>query len=97
MRDASDEKKTVPVRTHGLTLENRQRAIITGVEEVDSFNEQMVVLLTSAGAMTLMGDQLHISKLNLDEGQLLVEGQIVALEYDERTKPTRKRFGKLFK
>lgn len=72
------------MKAHSLSLDGRQRASVTGVEEVDSFNEQMVVLLTTAGTLTLLGRQLHVSHLNLEEGQLLVEGEIAALEYDER-------------
>ena len=73
-------------RPHTLTLEGRNRAVITGVTDVDNFNDTMIVMNTSAGAMTLVGSALHISKLNLDDGQLLVEGQIDALEYDERAR-----------
>ncbi len=81
------------MRPHGLTLEGRQKAVINGVESVDSFNEQMVVLITTAGALTLLGEQLHVSRLNLEDGQVLVEGEIAALEYDERSRPGR---GSLF-
>lgn len=85
-------------RPHGLTLEGRQKAVITGVEEVDSFNEQMVVLATTAGTLTLLGQQLHVSHLNLEDGQLLVEGEIAALEYDERSRSGRgSLFTRLFK
>ena len=85
-------RETEPLRSmrpHSLTLESRQKAVITGVEAVDSFNEQMVVLSTTAGTLTLLGEQLHVSHLNLEDGQLLVEGEIAALEYDERSKPGR--------
>ena len=93
-----DNEPLRSMRPHGLTLEGRQKAVITGVEEVDSFNEQMVVLATTAGTLTLLGQQLHVSHLNLEEGQLLVEGEIAALEYDERSRPGRgSLFGRLFK
>ena len=72
------------MKPHSLSLDGRQKATITGVEEVDSFNEQMVVLATTAGTLTLLGQQLHVSHLNLEDGQLLVEGEIAALEYDDR-------------
>lgn len=86
------------IQPHTLTLESRQKAVITGVDDVDSFNEQMVVLSTAAGTLTLLGDGLHISNLNLENGQLLVEGEIAALEYDERRRPTRgSLFSKLFR
>jgi sporulation protein YabP len=73
-------------RPHTLTIDGRNRATVTGVTDVDSFNDSMIVLNTSAGAMTLIGSALHISRLNLEDGQLLVEGQIDALEYDERAR-----------
>lgn len=75
-----------PERPHVLTLDGRNRATITGVTDVDSFNDAMIILNTSAGAMTLVGSALHIARLNLEDGQLLVEGQIDALEYDERAR-----------
>ncbi len=96
MRKDQPEERTF--RPHTLTMDGRQHALITGVEDVDSFNEEMIVLLTSAGAMTLVGTGLHISQLNLDDGQLVIDGQIQALEYDERSKAGRGSvFGKLFK
>jgi sporulation protein YabP len=97
MRENAEEKRAQPPKPHTLQLDNRQRAVITGVEDVDSFNEQMIVLLTSAGAMTLVGEQLHIARLNLDDGQLLIEGHVYALEYDDKGKSARGRIGKLFK
>lgn len=82
-KESSDERQSAQ-RPHNLTMDNRQHALITGVEDVDSFNEDMIVLLTSAGAMTLVGTGLHISQLDLEQGQLVIDGQIAALEYDER-------------
>ena len=81
-----DRKEAAPARPHALSLDQRKRAIVSGVETVDSFNEQRIALLTSAGAMTICGEGLHVSRLNLDEGQLVIEGQIIALQYDERAR-----------
>lgn len=89
MRKDSLDGQSPISRPHTLTMENRERAQITGVEDVDSFNEEMIVLMTSAGAMTLVGTGLHISQLNLENGQLSIEGQIAALEYDDRIRPSR--------
>ena len=95
MRDIEPLRNTQP---HTLTLESRHKAVITGVDDVDSFNEQMVVLSTAAGTLTLLGDGLHISNLNLENGQLLVEGEIAALEYDERSRSSRgSLFSRLFR
>ncbi|HIU34021.1 MAG TPA: sporulation protein YabP [Candidatus Pullichristensenella excrementigallinarum] len=70
-----------PQVRHSLILEGRQKATITGVSDVDCFNEQIVVLITSAGSMTLSGEGLHVENLNLKEGKLEVEGEISSIEY----------------
>ena len=84
-----------PSSNHSLTLEGRSVATVTGVEDVDCFNEQIVVLRTSLGALTLTGEGLNISKLNLDDGKLIVEGEITAVEYAQRRK-SGGIFGQLF-
>ena len=63
--------------------------------DVELFNEQLVSLSTVAGTLTIMGSELHISQLSLENGSLLVEGRIDALEYDDRQK--RRGLSKLFK
>ena len=78
-----DDKKTTRGRSHSILMENRQKVSITGVQDVDSFDEATVILVTDLGYITLHGDDLHISKLNLEEGQLIVEGEIVALQYSD--------------
>lgn len=78
-----DDNKLVKSRTHSILMENRERVTITGVEDVDSFDESAILLLTGLGYITLHGIDLHINKLNLEEGQLIVEGEIVGLEYNE--------------
>jgi len=81
IKDQAEERRVPPSRPHAITLENRQRAGITGVSDVLSFNEQEVVLVTEGGDITLLGEGLHIARLNLDDGQLVVEGDIVGIEY----------------
>ena len=68
-------------REHALTLVNRKRLSLTGVEDVDCFNEQIVVLRTSLGTLTVAGAGLNISALSLEEGRVEVEGEVDALEY----------------
>ncbi len=81
IKDQPEEKHILPARSHAITLENRQRAGITGVSDVLSFNEQEVVLVTEGGEITLIGEGLHIARLNLEDGQLVVEGDIAGIEY----------------
>ena len=78
-----DDKKAVRSRSHSVLMENREKVTITGVVDVDSFDEATVVLVTDMGYITLHGQDLHINKLNLEEGQLIVEGEIIALQYSD--------------
>ena len=78
-----DDKKMVRGRNHSILIENREKITITGVQDVDSFDESAVILLTDMGFITLHGEDLHINKLNLEEGQLIVEGEIIALQYSD--------------
>jgi len=69
---------------HSFTLIDRSHAEISGVNEVDCFNEQLVVLLTSLGAMTISGSGLNISHLNKEDGRLIVDGEFDSIEYSGR-------------
>lgn len=81
---------------HTLILTDRAAATLTGVEDVECFNEQIVVLRTSLGSLTLTGEGLNISRLNLDEGRLEIQGEIAAVEYSRRKTGGKGFFGKLF-
>lgn len=70
-----------PAREHAVSLVDRKRLSLTGVEDVDCFNEQLVVLRTSQGTLTVAGAGLNISHLNLEEGRVEVNGEVDALEY----------------
>ena len=69
---------------HRLTLDGRERLTVTGVEDVERFDENMIVMSTSAGTLVVSGENLHIGKLSLDGGELHVDGQIDALQYEEQ-------------
>ena len=68
-------------REHTITLEDRKRLNITGVEDVDCFNEQVVVLQTTLGTLTVSGAGLNMSRLNLEEGRVSLEGEVDTMEY----------------
>ncbi|MDD4075440.1 MAG: sporulation protein YabP [Eubacteriales bacterium] len=68
-------------RAHAVHIEERSLMSVTGVRDVDSFNEQAVRLLTDLGELCIEGSSLRITKLNLEDGQVLLEGEILAMEY----------------
>jgi len=67
--------------THRISMEDRNHASITGVEDVDCFNEQIVILRTPLGMLTITGSGLNISHLNLEEGRVEIDGEFEAAEY----------------
>lgn len=84
-------------REHSLSIENRARAVITGVTDVGLFNEQKIVAVTVQGALTLTGQGLHVETLNLDEGRLIATGKIASAEYDGRAPKSRSGLNRVFK
>lgn len=71
---------------HDLRLDNRARLSITGVQEVESFDEESIVLHTSRGVLLIRGQELHLHTLSIDGGQVRVDGTIDALLYEEPQK-----------
>lgn len=68
---------------HHVVIEERKSLTVSGVEDVERFDETTIVLSTSKGAMVVSGENLHIEKLSLDGGDLKVEGRVNALLYGE--------------
>ena len=68
---------------HHLVLEERESLTVSGVEEVESFDENTIVMVTVQGVLIVRGEELHIEKLSLDGGDLKVEGTVESLTYEE--------------
>jgi len=90
-----DDKK---IKNHNVIIENRERVNITGVLDIHSFDDELILAETEEGILTLKGNDLKMNKLNLDNSELIVEGKIMALIYSE-TEQSKKggMFGKIFK
>lgn len=68
---------------HRIELDARERLTVTGVDDVDRFDDTEIVMTTSAGTLVVTGENLHIGKLSLDGGELHVDGQITSLSYED--------------
>ena len=82
-----------------LVMENREKASITGVNDVLSFDDQIVILETSLGLLTIKGENLRINKLSLDSEEVIIEGDLCTLSYSDKEierKPN-SFWGKIFK
>ena len=84
-----------PEMAHHIILEEREQLSISGVEEVESFDENTILLTTAQGALEIQGEGLHIEKLSLDGGDLRVEGRVNALLYGEENRPRGGLFARL--
>ncbi len=83
---------------HNAILEDRQRLMLTGVTDVESFDEKQVGLYTQLGELTIRGKNLHVNEMSLESGELTVEGDIQALIYGEKDRTKKLGFiGKLFR
>ena len=83
-----------------LILENREKLTATGVLDVLSFDDQIVIMETGLGLLTIKGEDLRINKLSLDSSEVTIEGQIYNLGYSENignTKSSASFLGKIFK
>ena len=73
----------VPAAGHRLELVGREKLTVSGVEDVERFDESGIVMSTSAGVLVVTGEDLHIGKLSLDGGELHVDGRIDSVAYEE--------------
>lgn len=89
-REQNENKK------HTLSLAARTRAEIEGVREVESFDEQSVILMTDCGELTLEGEGLHVGTLDMTRGVVAVDGRISAVYYSDGTPAKRGLRARLF-
>ncbi len=85
-----------PEAPHNVIIEGRQRCSITGVVEVISFDEQEIVVETNRGVITVGGTTMHVERLSLDIGELMLEGNIDAIVYSDEGKQKKGFWSKLF-
>ncbi len=79
---------------HSVIIENRQRAELSGIQEVESFDETGVVLNSTAGEITVDGENLKIDSFSVDSGRVIITGTIAALIYQEKPRARRGFFSR---
>ena len=73
----------MPAAGHRLELTGREHLTVSGVEDVERFDENGVIMSTSAGTLIVTGEDLHIGKLSLEGGELFVDGRIDSVSYED--------------
>ena len=92
------EERKGPALPHNIILEDRRLLTVSGVSDVDSFDENVVTVFTDMGELVVRGSDLHINRLSVEVGELLLEGNIVSLTYqDAAQKSAGGFFSKVFR
>lgn len=87
-------------KQHKITMTNRQVCLITGVKDVLSFDVKEVLLETEQGMLAIKGEDLHVSRLSLDSGEVDVDGKVDSFAYSDMSGAGHKGeslFAKLFR
>ncbi len=84
---------------HNVNMNGRRLLGIEGVTNLDSYDQERVILETSSGILEIKGEQLHIQQLNLEQGKVMIEGTVNSLVYadDNLGKKGKGFFSKLAK
>lgn len=75
-----NKQLTVP---HSIIIEDRRNVSISGVTDVESFDEETVILMTDLGELVIKGFGLHISRIDVVSGDLALEGEIYSIAYSD--------------
>lgn len=94
---ADNKGATTVQMPHHVILENRRALTVSGVSDVDSFDELTVIIYTDMGELTVKGEGLHINRLNIETGDLTLEGLVHSMTYAEVQSRSGGFFGRLFK
>ncbi len=83
---------------HNVIMEGRKNLTISGVTDVDSFDERCIILYTQMGELVIKGRELHINSMSVETGDMTIDGDIWALNYGDKDKKGTPTFlGKLFR
>lgn len=81
MEERKNAKTARNEAPHNLIMENRRKLSVSGVNDVESFNEDEIILITESGGLSVKGSNLHISKLSIEIGEVSMEGEVDSICY----------------
>jgi sporulation protein YabP len=86
-----------PGAPHTVILEGRSRLRLTGVTDIDRFDDENVAVFTQDGELLIGGSELHIGRIDIDAGELTLDGTISSLEYTGDRPAGGSLFARLFR
>lgn len=79
---AYDYRGNISEPVHNVIMEGREKLTVSGVEDVDSFDENEVIAKTVRGRLIIRGEDLKLEKLSLDTGEIIACGRVDSFEYE---------------
>ena len=70
-------------KLHNVIMEKREKISISGVRDIGVYNEEVVGLSTVMGELVVKGYGMHINKFNIEDGELIIYGNIDSFAYEE--------------
>ncbi len=93
-----ERNKSYEKEIHNIIMENRSKLEISAVNEVISFDENIIILDTAMGVVEVTGEELHINQLDVKTGELTVTGEVYGIKYNDNASKNQGSFiSKLFK
>ncbi len=72
------------VKKHNIILEERSKLSISGVTDVESFDENEISLYTTLGELSVKGKCLHVDEMSLESGNITISGDVKSLVYGDK-------------
>ena len=94
---AYEDSYKMPEIPQNIILESRRKLSVSAVRDVESFDEEVVVMNTAKGPLVVRGSDLHMEKLSLDSGDVIIKGIIDSLQFEADEAPSGGFFSRFFK
>ncbi|MBR3768873.1 MAG: sporulation protein YabP [Clostridia bacterium] len=82
---------------HSLILDDRKKLTLTGITDVGNFDEESMTVYTGFGEISVTGEKMQVTVLNVETGQFCAEGKIISIKYSDKTVKNPGFFSKVFK
>jgi sporulation protein YabP len=74
------------VQNGNINIKNREEIVVDGAENILSFEDYSLVIMTSLGKLTVEGEGMVIESLNNESGKIKIKGRISGIYYSEGKK-----------
>lgn len=89
-------EEKILAKPHTLFIDNRNKLTLTGVTDTQNFDEENLIIETTLGKISVRGENLQVTKLSLDSGEMSVEGKIISIAYSDISPRASGFFGRVF-